>query len=203
MPFGLWARPGSRKPVLDRDTNRSMWAGAIFRRKDMPGHAQRYSAVSCWKWRNLSAQGRMCYMGVHIDATWRIRLNRPQRCGLFVKITLTPRFRCYTLLCWQPVALKLTLCWAAYIDAQRKQWLGTTLVWTVETFVLFYLLTCVVYMGIELSHRSAGLQIVADLSPRSRNPAHLGRVCVCGCISRLRPHCPLYRAAEQCWAALC
>ena len=36
-------------------------------------------------------QGSMYYMGVHIVATWRIRLNRPlrRRCGRFVKIIVT------------------------------------------------------------------------------------------------------------------
>jgi len=45
--FGLWTRMGPRKPVLYGF--RSPIQGAIFRGKDMPGHAWRHSAMSCAK----------------------------------------------------------------------------------------------------------------------------------------------------------
>jgi len=56
--------------------------GAIFRRKDMPGNARQHSAWANWSRCRLRcglvwAQGSMCCMGVHIGATWRIRLKRP------------------------------------------------------------------------------------------------------------------------------
>ena len=74
------------------------WEGAIFRRKYMPKHARRHSAVSCAKWPNRSrcslrcglgcAQGSMCYMGYTLvqlgEYDWTVRVRR--RRGLFVKL---------------------------------------------------------------------------------------------------------------------
>jgi len=45
MPFGSWARVGSRNHVLDGAPDRR----GNFRANDMPGHARRHSVVSCAK----------------------------------------------------------------------------------------------------------------------------------------------------------
>jgi len=71
--------------VLDGDLDRPMARGN-FRKKDMPGHAQRHSAMSCAKMAEavdlpfgLSTQvGQRMHIlgGVHTGASWRIPLNR-------------------------------------------------------------------------------------------------------------------------------
>jgi len=48
MPFGLWTQVGSWKHVLDGGLD-PLCEGATFRGKNMPGHVQQHSAVSCAK----------------------------------------------------------------------------------------------------------------------------------------------------------
>jgi len=73
--------------------------GAIFRGKDIPGHARLHSAVSCAKmaeviempfrlWTRVGGPWKHVLGGVRIGATWRIPLNRPCAAAmrLFVKL---------------------------------------------------------------------------------------------------------------------
>ena len=75
--------------------------GAIFRGKDMPGHARRHSAVSGAKlaepiemlfglWTRLGRRKHVL-RGVHTGATWRIPSNRPCAASMppVCQITLT------------------------------------------------------------------------------------------------------------------
>ena len=73
--------------------------GAIFRGKDMPGHAGRHSAVSCPKMAEpiemsfgLCSGGSLeaCVAWRHIGAIWRIRLYRPHAAAMrpYVKLLL-------------------------------------------------------------------------------------------------------------------
>ena len=71
---------------------------AIFRGKDVPGHAQRYCVLSCAKMadpievpfgfrRRVNPRIRVL-RGVHSSTTWRIRLNRPRAAAMqpYVKL---------------------------------------------------------------------------------------------------------------------
>jgi len=86
MPFGLWARVGSRNHVLDADPNIPMQR-SNFRGEGMPGYARQHSVATPAKtaepiempfglWTRVGQRQHVLH-GVHIDATWRIRLNRP------------------------------------------------------------------------------------------------------------------------------
>jgi len=100
MPFRLRVHAGLRNHVL-HGVQIAACQGAIFRGKDMHGHAQWHSAVSCAKWLNQLrccllcglglAQESTLNMGVHIGATWRIPMNRPCAAAMrsFCQITLT------------------------------------------------------------------------------------------------------------------
>jgi len=52
-----------------------------------------------WTWVDGWVQGSMYYMGVHIVATWRIRLNRPCAAAMrpLCEVTLTTWYFCCVL----------------------------------------------------------------------------------------------------------
>ena len=76
MLFRLWALVGSRNHVLDV-VQIAPCGGAIFRGKDMPGHARQHSAVSCAKiaepidmpFRLWTSMGPIKYV-LHASANW-------------------------------------------------------------------------------------------------------------------------------------
>jgi len=123
MPFGLWTLVGPRKHVLDGaqipPCNR-----AIIRRKDMPQHARRHSAMRCLKMAELIDLSfglctQVCVvvpMCPHWRAHWRHPANtiEPPVCGsdaALCQITLTTCLywsECGTKENW-PVEVLLTL----------------------------------------------------------------------------------------------
>jgi len=85
------------------------WQWAIFRGKDMPGHARRYCAVTCAKmaewiempfglWTLVGQRKHTRILGgVHIGTIWQILLNHPCAAAMrhFCQISLTT---CYSLI---------------------------------------------------------------------------------------------------------
>jgi len=92
MPFGLWARVGSWNHILDR-FQLPVCENAIFRGKDMPGHAWWHSAMSCANsaepidmplglWTLVCRMKHVLHRGILAppgEYDWTVRLW--QRCG--------------------------------------------------------------------------------------------------------------------------
>jgi len=108
---GVWTWVGPRNHALDGvQIAPCQWA--IFRGKDIPGHAQPHSAVGCAKMAEpiempfgLSTRmGPRKHLldGINTDATWRIAMNRPCAAAmrLFCQITLTTCYYYYENLRW-------------------------------------------------------------------------------------------------------
>jgi len=98
MSFGVWTQVGPGNHVLDRGPN-LRWEGSILR-----GEGAAYckvSGVSAVNWAKMTELIKILFGlwtqvgprkhvldGVHIGATWRIRLNRPCATAMwpFVKL---------------------------------------------------------------------------------------------------------------------
>jgi len=102
MPFGLWARMGPRNHVgLSDGIQIAPCKRAILGGKDMPGRVRRHPVVSCaimaepiempFMLRTRIGPRKQVLHGVHIGATWRVRLNRLCAAAVwpFCRITLT------------------------------------------------------------------------------------------------------------------
>jgi len=86
MLFGIWTWVGPRNHVLD-GVQIAPCEGAIFGERTCLGMPDNNLLWAVHKWLKHSrchlgcglewAQGSTCYVGVHIGATWRIRLNHP------------------------------------------------------------------------------------------------------------------------------
>jgi len=98
-PFRVWTR-WAQGTVYYTGVQIAPCKGAIFRGKDMPGHARRHCHGSTDQdavWVVDSGGPKEALGGVHTGATWRIPMNhhvRP-RYGLFIKL-LWPLVQFYT-----------------------------------------------------------------------------------------------------------